>query len=135
MSKHTMKHKWQDKFHAGDRTIDQELDQKLIHLKHFETKLKTYKKNIQCFVKVASDIQGHHKMMGKTLHIVYEGSPYESAINESANVLSEKDTSLVKAESILKEITEIIDEVSTIMTDAKSKRKKYDTSRIEYDHY
>jgi hypothetical protein len=22
MSKHTMKHKWQDKFHAGDRTID-----------------------------------------------------------------------------------------------------------------
>ena len=111
------------------------MESKLGVLKQFESYLKGYKKSVETFTDIATRIQERHMSLGKTLHIVYEKSPYEAAINQTANTLREENPSLTTAQATLASIQEIIVEVSSVMSDIKVAYSKYNDSRVAYDHY
>ena len=73
--------------------------------------------------------------LGKTLQTVYEGSPYESAVNETATILSAKPATLDEAQKMQEGITEIVGEVTNVIVEIRGAKQKLDNARVEFDHY
>ena len=111
------------------------MEKKLGELKVFEQYLKGYKKSVETFSDTASRIQERHISFGKTVHVIYDKSPYESAVNETANTLRDPIPALTNSQSTLASANEIIGEVSSVMSQIKGQYNVYNERRMGYDHY